>query len=277
MLEPAILDKIEKFVYIKPRSIQEIAQNIDKSWRTADRYTQEIEKEYGTLATRTFRGGTRGALKIVYWASIEKAHSSVFQEKLAKDIEMFKNRTDFSAFDIYQHVPAKNKKVSVEQTEKEAKTDLKEYINHLRATKKQLLVFSGNLSWTNLKNKEVDVFKVIEDMVKKGISIKVLCRVDLVSLKNIEKMLSLNFKYGKEIIEIRHCEHPLRSTISDNKIMRLKEVKEPKGKDRELKNSLYIFYTIKDKDWAEWGSRVFWNLFSNSINARKRIEELNNL
>ncbi|MFH1308006.1 MAG: hypothetical protein ABIH72_04095, partial [archaeon] len=86
MLNSNIIRKIEEFVYTKPRSIQEISQHINKSWRTADRYIQEIEKEFGTISTRTFRGGTRGALKIVYWSSVEKISSSVFQQKLEKDI-----------------------------------------------------------------------------------------------------------------------------------------------------------------------------------------------
>jgi len=60
MLNRQLIDKIEQFVYQKPRSIQEIAFLIDKNWRTADRYIIEIEKEYGTLATRIFRKGTRG-------------------------------------------------------------------------------------------------------------------------------------------------------------------------------------------------------------------------
>ncbi|MEK6845578.1 MAG: hypothetical protein AABY26_02370, partial [Nanoarchaeota archaeon] len=66
MLDSAITKKIEEVVYAKPRSIQEIAQLLNKNWRTADRYIEEIEKNFGTISTRTFRGGTRGALKIVF-------------------------------------------------------------------------------------------------------------------------------------------------------------------------------------------------------------------
>ena len=49
-----------------------------KNWRTADRYVDEIEKSFGTLSTRVFRGGTRGALKIVFWSSVEKIRGTVF-------------------------------------------------------------------------------------------------------------------------------------------------------------------------------------------------------
>ncbi len=277
MLDNKIIKKIEEFVYLKPRSIQEIAQYIEKNWRTADRYIQEIEKEYGTLTTRTFREGTRGALKIVYWASIEKVSNSIFQEKLAKEIETFKRKEDFSAFDIYQHITDKNKKVSLEQTEGEAKTNLNELKEYLEKTEKQLLVFSGNLSWINLKNNKIDIFNIIEELIKKNIPIKIICKVDLVSISNVEKILSLNFKYGKELIEIRHAEQPLRALIIDNKTIRLKEIKEPTGKINELNKRIFIFYTIKDKDWANWLSRIFWKFFSSSIDANKRIEELKKL
>lgn len=277
MLDSITLKKLEDFVYIKPRSMQEISHYMGKSWRTADRYVQEIEKEYGTIATRTFREGTRGALKIVYWASVEKLHASVFQEKIEKEIETFKKKEDFSAFDIYQHVTEKDKKAYIEYENGESKTNLEEFREYLESAKKQVIFFSGNLSWINLKDGKINIFDVVEKLVKKKIPIKILCRVDLASLSNVEKILSLNFKYGKELIEVRHAEHPLRGFIVDKIIMRLKEIKEPTGKVHELKNRLFIFYTIKDREWIDWLTRVFWKIFSCSINANKRIEELRKL
>src|SRR3989344_4161525 len=125
MLNSEIVKKIESFVYSKPRSVQEIAENIGKNWRTADRYIDEIVSEYGTLATRVFRGGTKGALKIVYWASIEKASNSVFQEELEKSIFIGRKKEDFSAFDIYQHIEDKKKSISIRQEESEDKGDLR--------------------------------------------------------------------------------------------------------------------------------------------------------
>jgi len=277
MLDAQTVKKIENFVYSKPRSVNEIAEHIGKSWRTADRYVDEISREYGTIAIRTFRGGTRGALKIAYWASVEKLHSSVFQEKLMRDIENARRKEDFSAFDIFQHVPDKNKKASIEKSASEEKSDLREWISHLEKAEKQLLIFSGNLSWENIRSKESDLFSVIEKLAKRGISIKVLSRVDLASLNNVEKMLSLNFKYGKDVVEIRHADQPLRAFIVDNKITWIKEVKEPTGKINELNKRLFIFYILKDREWVDWLSRVFWKIFSNSVSAQRRIEELRKL
>lgn len=277
MLEQETIKKIESFVYSQPRTIDEISKHIDKNWRTAERYVLEIEKEFGTITTKIFRKGTRGALKIVYWASIEKASHSVFQEMLEKDILSEKNTQDFSAFEIYQFVPHNKKTASVEVASDENKTDIEQLVAILRNTKNQLLIFSGNLSFINLKNKELNVFGEIEKAVKRGVNIKAVCIVDLVGKENVEKLLSLNFKYGKEVVEIRHKQQPLRGMTCDKQTIRFKEVKEPTGKINELNKKKFIFYTINDKEWSDWLSKIFWKMFSSSLDAKKRIDELKEL
>lgn len=271
------IKKIEDFVYAQPRSTQEIAEHLDISWRTADRYVEEIATNFGTITTRVFREGTRGALKIVYWASVEKISHSIFQEKLEEEITKARRKEDFSAFDIFQHIEDKNKKALVQKATDEEATDLKELTEMLNATEKQLIIFSGNLSFINLKDKTFDIIKILDKLVKKGVTIKVLCRIDLAGIENIEKLLSLNFKNGKEGIEIRHREHPLRAFIMDKKVFRIKEVKEPTGRINELDKKVFIFYTIKDKDWTQWLSAIFWKLFSQSVDANKRLNELKKL
>jgi len=274
MLDGNIIRKIEDFVYSKPRSIQEIADHLKKNWRTADRYVTHIEKEFGTIAIRTFREGTRGALKIVYWASVEKVSHSVFQEKLEKEILKSHKKDDFSVFDIFQHIDKKNKTVVMEETEGDNIEGLKKL---LLSAKKQLLIFSGNLSFINLKNKKIDILEVFDEIVGKGISIKVICRVDIAGKDNIEKLLSLNFKHGKELIEIRHSEQPLRAVVYDESLATLKEIKEPTGKIKELNKKIFIYYSIRDKDWINWLKRVFWKIFNGSIDANKRLEEINKI
>jgi len=278
MLSLEIIKKIEDFIYEKPRSIQEIAQHIGKNWRTADRYVQEIEKNFGTISTKVFREGTRGALKIVYWASVEKVSYSVFQQQLEDQIMVGRTKYDFSGFDIFQHIQEKNKSAWIKKAEDEVKAGrLKDFEELLLQAKKQILFFSGNLSFINFNDGKIDIFKVLENLVKKGISIKVICRVDLAGIENVKKLLSLNFKYGKEIIEIHHRAQPLRVTIIDNKLFNMKEIKEPTGREHELKKKTFIFYTIKDKEWVEWISRIFWKMFSSSVRAEKRLEEMNKL
>jgi flagellar motor protein MotB len=276
MINKEIIKKIEDFVYLKPRSIQEIAQHVKKNWRTVDRYVYEIKEEYGTIDVRIFREGTRGALKIVYWASIEKVSNSVFQEQLEMQIMNERKKEDFSAFDIFQYVNKKKKESWMEEGKNEVSLKkLDKFKDILLKAKKQILFFSGNLSFINYQDKEIDIFSVLEDVIKKGVKIKIICRVDLSAKENIEKVLSLNFKYGKELIEVRHKEQPLRVTIIDDEFFNLKEIKEPTGRIKELNKKIFIFYTIKDKEWTKWISRIFWKMFSSAISAEKRIEELN--
>ncbi len=277
MLDAEVVRQIEELVYRQPCSIQEIAHHLGKNWRTVDRYVADIEKEYGTISTKVFRGGTRGALKIAYWASVEKISRSVFQEKLESDIMRARRKEDFSSFDIFQHVDEKNKRSIVEtNVEESSKTNI-ELVNRLRATRKQLLIFSGNMSFINLRNKSFDMFDELDRLVKTGVSIKIISRVDIAGLDNIEKALALNQKYGKELIEIRHREQPLRAFIFDSTSFRLKEVKEPTGKIKELDRKIFLFYTITDRKWAEWLARLFWRMFSGSILAERRIGELRKL
>jgi len=277
MLDNETVKKIEDFVSEKPRSVNEIASFLKKSWRTADRYVDEISKEFGTISTRTFREGTRGALKIVYWSSVEKVSHSVFQQRLEYDIWISRKKEDFSAFDIFQHVPDKSKSASIERAVDEDSTDLRELAAILKNVKSQLLVFSGNLSFINLKSKDVDVFKLFEQVVKRGVVVKVISRVDIVGKENIERLLSLNYKHSKELVEVRHREQPLRALVVDNEFFRMKEIKEPTGKVHELNKKVFIFYNVKNREWAGWFSRIFWKMFSSSIGAEKRLEEIKKL
>ncbi len=277
MLTNEKIRQIEEYVYQKPRSIQEIAEFLKKNWRTADRYVRDIIDNVGSLSTKTFREGTRGALKIVYWTSIEKRSSSIFQEDLEKQILQAKRKEDFSAFDIFQHIADKNKQVSIEEESSEEATDLKELVEVIKQTKKELISLSGNLSYINLKNKSCNIFNELDTLVKNGVRIKALCRIDVAGKDNIEKLLSLNFRHGKDLVEIRHHEHPIRAFILDKKVIRIKEIKEPTGKINELNKKLFMFYTIHDKDWAEWMISVFLKIFNKSVGAEKRLQELNKL
>ncbi|MBR9706452.1 hypothetical protein GOV14_05430 [Candidatus Pacearchaeota archaeon] len=277
MLTQNTIKKIEDFISVEPRSVNEIATHIIKNWRTADRYIREIEESLGSVTTKVFRKGTRGALKIVYPTSIDKISSTAFQEKMEKQILLGREKEDFSAFDIYQHVPEKLKQTQVEYKVHEGQTDLAHIVELLKNTKKELLMFSGNLSFINLKDKNHELFKVIEELVKKGIKIKIACRVDIAGKENVEKMLSLNFKHAKENIEIRHTQTPLRAIIFDKKILSIKEIKEPTGKINELNKKIFLFYTIKDKSWVDWSTRIFNKIFHSSIDANKRLTEINRL
>jgi len=96
MVSFSIIEKIEKFVSEKPRSMQEIAVHLGKNWRTAERYVEVIIKERGTLLSRTFREGTRGALRIVYIRQPSSYSYSVFQEEFDKKIMIGNFPEEFS-------------------------------------------------------------------------------------------------------------------------------------------------------------------------------------
>lgn len=269
MLDSKTVKKISEFVYIKPRTIQEIAMHIGKNWRTADAYVEKISKEQGIIMLRTFRGGTRGALKIAFWNNVEKIHSSEFQERLFKRIENSRNKQDFSPFDIYQYVPENKRSAFLEEQKEDTITSKQDLVSALRSAENQILIFSGNLSWVNAIQGKVKLIDVFEELAEQNVSIKILCKVDLESMKNIQKMLEINYKLKKELIEIRHAEQPFRAFIVDNKWVRFKERK-PSSKDKMT----HIFYDIIDEEWVEWIQKVFWNIFRTSIKAEKRIKDI---
>lgn len=269
MLDSKTIKKISDFIYVKPRSIQEIAHLIQKNWRTADSYVERIIKEQGILSTRTFREGTRGALKIVYWNNVEKIHSSGFQEKLFKKIESSKEKEDFSPFDIYQYVESSKRYAFLEEQTEYKITSKQNLVNSLRSTESQILIFSGNLSWANAKQEKNNLVDVLEELAERNISIKILCKVDLDSIENIKKILAINDRSKKEMIEIRHSEQPFRAFVVDNKFARFKE-KKKSSKQKQL----HIFYEIMEEEWVEWIQKVFWNIFRTSINAEKRIQDI---
>ena len=276
MLDTKIIKQINDFVYIKPRTIQEIAGLIKKNWRTANRYVDLISEQQGTISTRIFREGTRGALKLVYWNSIEKIHSSEFQERLFKHIESGRTKDDFSPSEIYQYVDSNKKSASV-LTNKvyNSKENFEDFVNLLRSATSQILFFSGNLTFSNIGYHDKKILEIIEKLAKQNIKTKILTRVEIPGLENIKNILAINEKIGKEMIEIRHCYQPLRTTIIDNKVVVFKEVRRPEDYAKgELEEQINLLYYIYDEEWIEWVQKVFWNLFRSSFPAQKRIQDI---
>jgi len=271
VLDSAIKKKILDYVYKEPRTVQEVALYLTKNWKTAERYVNQIAKEDGSLLVKTFRGGTRGALKVVFWANAEKISSNDFQEKLFKKIELGRKKIDFSPLDIYQYVENDKREAYIDNKEKSFGKD---FLKVLESANEQILCFSGNISWIDYDG----VKELIEKLMKKNVKLKIVSRVDIASTKNIDLILDIQNKLGKDLVEIRHSEQPLRGFIIDNEIARLKEVKNPKDyKDGELENKTRIIYDIKDREWIEWMSKVFYNLFRHSIDHKKRINDIKSI
>ncbi len=269
MLGKEDIRKIEGFVKLQPRTIQEVALMLGRNWRTADTYVERIAREEGTIATRVFREGTRGALKIVYYQDTASIHSTQFQERLLQKIQSAQHKTDFSPFDIYQYVEKDKRRAFYEEQTEYRLTKKQDLVRALQTAQNQVLIFSGNLSWAGVTQGKTRIIDIFDELVTRNVSIKILANVQFDAISNIQKMLALNHKHKKNNIEIRHAQQPLRSFIIDKTFMRFKEEKKQK------KNSqLYIFYEIKDKEWITWMQKVFWHLFHTSIDAERRIKDL---
>ena len=268
MLTPEIAQNINNFVAQKPRTIQDIAQLIGKNWRTAESYVQRIAQEQGTIATTTFRGGTKGGLKIVYWNLISK-NQSTFQEVLFQRIIHARHKQDFSPFDIYQYVEENKKQCFLEKQEHNlnVKQDL---ISTVAGAQEQVLIFSDDLSWAQATQQQKPLLLAFEMLCQKGIPLKIVANVDLNSKDNVARVLELNHKYGRELIEIRHAQQPLRAFIVDTALARFKE----KYFLKTIAEENYLFYSLTDQDWVNWLKKVFWQIFSTSISAEKRLKDL---
>ena len=264
-----------EFIYIQPRSVDEVAKFIGHNWRTTERHISRISEEDGCIITRTFREGTRGALKIVYWRNTDKINSTTFQESLLKKIEAANTKDDFDPFDIYQYVDDSKKHAFTELFD-DPKISLKQnLIPFLMKSKEQLYIFSGNLSWITMTEHGKKMVEVIEKLVLKNVKIRILSRVDFSSVSNIQTILSINNKTGKEMIEIRHCKQPLRGFIVDTTCSRFKEEKLVKNYNYgELHQNIRLFTEIYDQEWIDWLIKVFFYFFRNSLDATRRMEQL---
>jgi len=277
MLDKKVTKKINEFVYARPRSINEVANFLGINWRTANRYVEKISSEEGTLSTRVFREGTRGALKIVFWNNIEKLHASEIQERLFRQIESGRRKEDFSPSDIFQFVDKSKKKVKVmNEKEYNSAQNFKDFADELKSADRQILFFSGNLTFSNMSHHDKKIREILEELGKKKIFSKILTRVELAGIENIQNVLSINKRVGFNAVEVRHSYQPLRATIVDDKLAIFREVLNPESYARgELKQKMHILYYIYDEDWIEWLQKVFWSLFRSSLDAKMRIEELN--
>lgn len=268
--------EIQNFVRTKPRAMQEIAEHIGMSWRTADRYTEQMAEEEGLIQRRTFREGTRGALKIVYWNNTETFNASRIQDQLLKKIEAGREKTDFSPFDIYQ-VADKDERNAFAERQADENVEAKHNLfERLREAQESIRFFSGNLSWANVTHGDEEAMDVFRELAEDGISIKFLGRVDIGSLSNAEKLLQLNAALGQDRIGIRHSEQPLRAFIVDDQLVQFKELRHP-DKDSDLDEHTYLFYEITDRDWIDWIDKVFWKLYRGGIPADRRIEDLKSI
>ena len=275
MLDKKLVRKIENVVRQKPRTVQEISHLIGKSWLTADRYVEKVMQQEGSISVRTFRGGTKGALKIVYWNS-DPVFSSQFQERLFRQIEAGRKKSDFSPSDIFQHIDEKEKRsFFMPENKYVSKEYFNKFINHLLCAEHQILFFSGNMTFSRMHSHDMKIQGVLQELAEKGVDIKILSRVELPGLDNVKGIMSINDLVGRNVIDVRHSYQPIRGVIIDNKVMVFHEPKDTRNYFKgELDEPIIVVYEIYDEEWIEWLQKVFWHLFRSSISAEKRIDDL---
>lgn len=272
MLTPDLIKAINEAVYKQPKTITEISQLAKCSWITANKYIEYISEKYGTIKIKVFRGGTRGALKIVYWANFDGMRASTAQQVLLDKIKVGRKKQDFNPFDIFSLVDENKKRVLAIPT---YKSENQRLVDLFRNASRQIFIFSGNISFINNKESNTEILQVLTDLARKRINIKILCRVDIASIKNIKRILEINKIVGYDAIDVRHSEQPLRGCVIDNTVLRLREEKKKEDyEEGELVNDLYILYDINDKDWIEWSEKVFWNLHANALPIDNRLKDL---
>ena len=258
---------ILKSVKKEPRTIQEISKLIGRSWVTTDTYLKQLKDKTGLISIKTFRKGSQAALKIVFYNYSESVSSDEVKDELFAKIRAGRAKPDFDFLDIYQF--AKSKKAHVEHG-KEAPNAV---ITAIRSAQGNFLSFSGNLSFLNLKG----VLEEIEAALKRKVSVKIICRVNLASLSNLSKLNILLQKYP-ESLEVRHSYQPLRGFIVDGKLARFKQTEKAADyKEGELAKDTNIFYEIHDEELVSWLEKVFWAIFRTSIAADERVKELKRL
>lgn len=266
--------QIINFVRDEPRTIQEISKKIGKSWVTTDSYVNQIETKTGLIKVKVFRKDTKGAIKLVYFSTANTFSSDLIKEELYKSIKHSKWKENFDFMDIYQFVSEKSKHSFIEKAEDKNKSYNQNIMKLFNQADKTIYVFSGNLSFVNIKEGKKSMTDILEDCLKRKVFVKILTRINLASITNINQIKHLIQKYPNQI-EIKHKYQPLRGFVIDNKIARFKDEQSlSRYKEGELDNNLRIFYEIYDKEWVEWIQNVFWNLSKMSIDYNVRLKEL---
>ncbi|MBU1975134.1 MAG: hypothetical protein KKG59_01885 [Nanoarchaeota archaeon] len=264
---------IIQFVRREPKSIQDIARHIQKCWVTTNSYVTQIKERTGVLNIKTFRSGTQGALKIVYYDHAESLATDRARDELYNQIKIARNKQDFDFFDIFQFVPDSKKKAFFEEYSDSEQYPKAQMIPFLRSAKQTISMFSGNLSFINIVENKTKVIDVLEELAKQKIRMKILCKISIASLSNVARLQRLLIKYS-DFIEIRHCAHPLRGFIIDETLARFKNEQTLASlKSGELNSNIRAYYEIYDSEWIAWIQKVFWNFFRVSLDYQSRVKQ----
>jgi len=271
------IEKIIDSVKTEPMTVQEISRLIKKSWVTTDKYLQYIKEKTGLINIKTFRKGTQAALKIVYYVEKTNPSTDKIKEALYNKISNSNFESEFDFMEVFQFIPDEKKKAYHETYNKKSLLKDKRVIELTGSAAAHLYILSGNMSYLRVYDRGVPLLNVMEKLLQRGVFIKIITRINVSSLSNINQIKHLLVKYPS-LIEIRHRYQPLRGFIIDGKIARFKTDETVSNyKKGELAENTRIFFEIYDKDWLNWLERVFYSMYNSSISYEARIKEINNI
>lgn len=267
-LTAELAQQIVSFVKQEPKTIQEVSLAIGKSWVTTEKYVSLLSTTSGELKMKTFRKGSRGALKLVYWTGHQTLQSDKAKELLFESILAGKRKPDFDVVDIFQFVPKNKRTASVIIP---GTTKGSNHFDILSKATSQILFFAGNLSFLTEKQSGKKILKLFESLLEQGVVIQILSRVNVGTLRNIEALKSLLAQYPEQL-SIRHAYQPLRGSIIDGELVRLYgEEQKVQNKQGELRDDVMVAFDIDDDVWVKWLEQLFWHYWKQSIDYKERI------
>lgn len=270
-------ERLIGFIKEQPRSIKEVSDFLGKSWGGTESHLKRIRDRTGLIDIKIFRKGSHGALKVVYYTSHEISQADELRKHLFDLIKAGREKDDFDFLEVYQFVDDEKKSARIRNMGGENDFCDKELMKRLKNTKKSLLCFSGNLSFLTMEDGGESICDIFEQLLRKKVHIRILMRVTIPSLKNLDIMRHLMRKFP-DLLEIRHSFQPLRGFIFDDEIARFKFEEEPENyRAGELSQKVSIMYELQDEAWVLWLQNVFWNIYRNSIDHKKRVGEMNRI
>lgn len=262
------IHQIIEYVKGEPRTVQDVAKRIGKSWVTTNSYIEKIIKETGQIKIKTFRQGTQGAIKLIYYNYAGSLEEDELKSLISLHITNGRYKTDFDFMDIYQHINDKKKRSHIEKNIH----DFEKYLmNYLEEAQDTVFCLSGNLSFLSR-----EVLDSMEKALKRKVHIKILCRITLGSLRNISPLLTLLRKYP-QLLEVRHRFQPLRGFIIDGKALFREDEKKSSYREGEIIGDVQIIYEIMDQEWVDWLRQLYWHLYrpaSDGVGRMKEFEKL---
>jgi uncharacterized protein (DUF1697 family) len=274
MLDDKGIKQVIDFVKKEPRTVQDVSKLIGRSWVTTDSYLNKIKDSTGLIAIKTFRKGSQGALKIVYHTSTESSKCDELKTILSNQIMHGRFKGDFDFMEVFQFIDNKKKMAFIDEQKEGVISGKEDIIGLFKQATNKVYIFSGNVSFLSSKQGKIKIINSLEDMLKRGILVKILCRVNLASIFNLNNLNRLILKYPG-LLEIKHSYQPLRGMIIDDKIARFRDEEQVKFyKKGELDKNQIIFYEIHDEEWILWLQNVFWSKFRNSISSESRMKDI---